>query len=55
MDDVSGQALPTAPYVMLAVGTFEGVHGMGRREQPDDTAVTPFIFAVPAACALKSM
>ncbi len=45
LDDVSGQTLPAAPCVMLAVGSFE-VPGMGRREQPDDTAVAPFIFAV---------
>jgi len=46
LEDVSGQALPAAPYVVLAVGIFEGVHRMGRREQQDDTAVAPFIFAV---------
>ena len=46
LDDVSGQARPAAPCVMLAAGTFEGVHGMGKREHPDDTAVAPFIFAV---------
>jgi hypothetical protein len=46
LDDVTGQALPAAPYVVLAVRTVEGVHRMGRREQHDDTAVAPFIVAV---------
>jgi len=30
LDDVSGQALPAAPCVVLAVGTFEGVHRDGQ-------------------------
>ena len=47
LDDVSGQALPGRAVSQARGRDIRGrTRRDGRREQPDDTAVAPFIFAV---------